>query len=87
MSRIKPISRRLPATIASEWILALVLDGMIDSNLLVFCNITPSVGEQLVVSTSILSVVLALGIQHAMRMRYIVNCGLHRSTKFFQLIS
>jgi hypothetical protein len=30
-------------------------------------------------------VCVALGIQHAMRMRRIVNCGLPRSTKFFQI--
>jgi hypothetical protein len=32
-------------------------------------------------------VFVALGIQHAMRMRHIVTCGQHRSTKFFHLIS
>jgi hypothetical protein len=30
---------------------------------------------------------IALGIQHAMRMRHTVNCGLPRSTKFFDIIS
>jgi len=30
---------------------------------------------------------VALGMQHAMRMRHIVICGLHRSTKFFHVIS
>ena len=32
-------------------------------------------------------VFVALGIQHAMCMRYIVNCGLPRSTTFFRIIS
>jgi len=32
-------------------------------------------------------VFLALGIQHAMRMRHIVICGLPRSTVFFGMIS
>jgi len=30
---------------------------------------------------------LALGIQHAMRTRHIVTCGLSGSTQFFQIIS
>jgi len=32
-------------------------------------------------------VFVALGIQHAMRMRYVVICGLSHSTKFFHIIS
>ena len=32
-------------------------------------------------------VFIALGIQHAMRMRHIVNCALSASTKFFLIIS
>jgi hypothetical protein len=34
---------------------------------------------------SVLCVCVALVIQHAMRMRHIVTCGLHRSTIFFTL--
>jgi hypothetical protein len=32
-------------------------------------------------------VFIALGIQHAMRMRHVVICGLPRSTTFFRIIS
>ena len=35
----------------------------------------------------ITSVFVALGIQHAMRMRHIANCGLSGSTVFFHIIS
>jgi hypothetical protein len=35
----------------------------------------------------ILNVFAALGIQHAMRMRYIAICGLSASTIFFYIIS
>jgi len=31
--------------------------------------------------------IVALGIQHAMRMRHIVICGFPRSTTFFRIIS
>jgi hypothetical protein len=34
-----------------------------------------------------LSVLPALGIQHAMRVRHVVICGLPRSTVFFNFIS